>query len=68
MSAALENKIPEQLENASGGKKEWKHDKEKKTSKRMRLEACRNAFHYLELKEPKRAPSTGTCNCLDKSE
>ena len=28
---------------------------------------CKNAFHYLELKDPKTAPSIGTCNCLATS-
>ena len=57
-------KIPEQWKTPPAEKKSGTTTKRKKKSKRMRLEACINAFHYLELKDPKRAPSTGTCNCL----
>ena len=60
-------KIPEQWKTPPAEKKSAHPTKRKRKSKRMRLEACKNAFHYLELKDPKRAPSIGTCNCLATS-
>ena len=55
------------MEDATGGKNSAHPTKRKRKNKRMRLEACGDAFHYLELKEPKPAPSIGTCNCLATS-
>jgi hypothetical protein len=60
-------KIPEQWKTPPAEKKSGNTTKRKRKSKRMRLEACKNAFHYLELKDPKRVPSLGTCNCLATS-
>jgi hypothetical protein len=57
-------KIPEQWKTPPAEKKSGNTTKRKRRTKRIRLEACKNAFHYLELKDPKRATSTGTCNCL----
>src|ERR1700712_4165096 len=57
-------KIPEQWKTPPAVKKSGNTTKRKRRTKRIRLETCRNAFHYLELKDPKKAPSTGTCNCL----
>ena len=34
---------------------------------RESLQACINPFHYLPLVDPKKSPTSGTCNCSSKA-